>query len=294
MEEWMAWPWMEMMTACVMFMGLILSVFLMIGKFPASRFLGQLTIAYLVFILIHVLKLDDYWQALVVLFITLSFNWYTSAFFTQNSRIKISHVWAIFLLFITTQGLSFLHYQWLSLILIWVVSLVFLINAFRKVKSEADNRGISWFQSPGQRLVWFRNFMILNVLTIVALMVRTKAPGIWIALLIIGINFFYIYYQIIVESEFFSPIPVANKYKKSTLSAAQKSAIVEKLDKLILESKFYLNDDASLSSLAEALHTSTHHLSQVLNESKGISFQELISQNRIREARRLLKEEDLQ
>lgn len=290
----MAWPWMEMMTACVMFIGLVLSVFLLTGKFPASRFLGQLTIAYLVFIPIHILRLDTYWQALVVLFITISFNWYTSAFFTQNSRVKLSHVWAVACLLIATQGLSFLQYQRLSQILLWVVSLVFLINAFRKVKGEADNRGISWFQSPGQRLVWYRNFLVLELTSIVTLMIMTHQSYLWVINLIVGINFIYIYYQVFLESGFFNPLPVANKYKKSTLSASQKSAIVERLDKLVLESKFYLNDDASLSSLAEALHTSTHHLSQVLNESKGISFQELISQNRIREARRLLKDEDLQ
>ena len=58
-----------------------------------------------------------------------------------------------------------------------------------------------------------------------------------------------------------------------------------------MEEEFYLRDDASLGTLAETLKVTTHHLSQVLNESMNISFQDLIARYRIRHACRILRDE---
>ena len=58
---------------------------------------------------------------------------------------------------------------------------------------------------------------------------------------------------------------------------------------MIKADKFYLSDDVSLSNVASQLNTTTHHLSQVINESKGITFQKLIARYRIEEAKQLLR-----
>lgn len=294
MEHWTSWPWIEMLIACTFLIGTGLSLFLLLNKFPASRYLGQLIVAYLVFIVCSGNEHTLLWSYLALVFVGLSLNWYAFAFFTQNSRIKARHVWfCLFVLLIV--GLGYYTGQlWLIKSVSVGAILGLLVESLQDIKKETSNRGIFWFQNPGPRLVWFRNYLGLNVFLLVPFLFFGHLLN--LATMTIGtlINFVYIYYQVFRESGFASPIPVANKYKKSTLSASQKTTILEKLDRLISEDKFYLRDDASLGNLAEQLHATTHHLSQVLNESKGISFQELISQNRIREARHLLKDPSLQ
>lgn len=288
MDQWISWPWLEMLMACTCLSGLLLSFFLLINKYPASRYLGQLVSAYLVFAILSNLSLDKLWVELSLILVALSLNWYGSAFFTQNSRITKKYFWFVVLVAITSVFAYFFSQAWL--LTGFVIVLAF--DSIKKVRDEANHRGLGWFQNPGSRVVWFRNFYGFNLLLVFTFLFLNSfitSALIWAAVLI---NYFFVIVQVFRESTFLSPIPVANKYKKSTLSASQKSAIIEKLDRLLVETKFYLSDDTSLSKLAENLHTTTHHLSQVLNESKGVSFQELISQYRIREARLLLKDQE--
>lgn len=293
MEQWMSWPWVEMLVACTFLTGIGLSFFLLLNKYPASRFLGQLVLAYLIFVSLLAIEVTRSWSVLALAFVGLSLNWYSSSFFTQNSRIKNKHIWFVLLLLLVVISGYFVQQLWLIKSISIGGTLGLLVESIQGIKKETKSRGVFWFQNPGPRLIWFRNYFTLNVLIILTFVIFGSFLNLWHVVLIVLLNVSFVYYQIFQESGFLSPIPVANKYKKSTLSAAQKSAILEKLDQLIIESKFYLRDDASLSNLAEQLHTTTHHLSQVLNESKGISFQELISQNRIREARHLLKDPSL-
>ncbi|WP_420580519.1 ABC transporter permease [Reichenbachiella sp.] len=285
MDQWMNWPWIEMLISSTCINGMMLLLFLLLSKFPASRFLGQLVLAYIGFALLSTWSVDKIWVNLSLVVLALSLNWYGSTFFTQNSRISSKHLWFI-LVFLIAAGIT--YYFSITWVLVGFVILI-ILDSIRKTNQEAKIRGVSWFQNPGSRIVWFRNFYGFNLLLVFCFLgIHQFLP---IAMVWGGtfILFGLIFFQIFKETGFTAPIPTANKYKKSTLSASQKAAIVSKLDQLITESRFYLKDDTSLTSVAEELHTSTHHLSQVLNESKGISFQELISQFRIREARHLLK-----
>ncbi|MEO9966033.1 MAG: ABC transporter permease [Reichenbachiella sp.] len=292
MEQWLSRPWFEMMMASTLLMGAILCLFLLFNKYPSSRFLGQLVIAYLSLFVCKALVIGP-WFHLSMIFVGISFNWFARALFTQNSRIKSKYWWFLIFVILVASSAYLFNQNWLIRSLSTGAVAGLLIDLFRIVRAESDHRGISWFQSPGSRLIWFRNYLVYNFLLLLLLMAFGNYFELWMLGLAVGFNFMIVYYQVFRESSFTTPIPVANKYKKSTLSAAQKASILERLDELMTSSKFYLNDDASLSSLAELLHTTTHHLSQVLNESKGISFQELISQNRIREARYLLKDQSM-
>ncbi|GAB4243336.1 MAG: ABC transporter permease [Ekhidna sp.] len=92
------------------------------------------------------------------------------------------------------------------------------------------------------------------------------------------------------ESEFFTPIPMGTKYQKSTLTPQIKAAVLDKIEG-VMEEGFYLRDDASLTNLAKELGVTTHHLSQVLNESLKISFQDLMARYRVRRACHILRDE---
>ena len=163
---------------------------------------------------------------------------------------------------------------------------MFLLKLLRH---EGSTRGIAWFLNPGERIAWFRNFIAINLLALTYLLIdqgnQLVISGIFMLVTLMVV------YQVFKESHFLTPIPVGNKYKKSTLTPQIKSSILSKIERVMDEQEFYLRDDASLTRLAEALGATTHHLSQVLNESLKISFQDLIARYRIRRACQILRDE---
>lgn len=289
MDWWSTYPWTELLFGIVFFFGLVTGAILLVIKYPASRRLGQLVLSYL--ILLAVIEMDFFLplEFLLTAFSSFSLYLYAKAFFDQKSRIKISLFLPLVLLGVLLFFLP-LDFQWLSVIVSKGLSVFYLVISIRLTRGEGVTRGIYWFRNPGSRLIWFRNFLGLNLL-ISALMLIEPA---WFSstLLVLGVLFIlaFLQYQMIRESAFLSPIPLGNKYQKSTLTPAIKSSILEKLERVMEGEKFYLRDDASLSMLAGELGATTHHLSQVLNESKGISFQDLLAQYRIREAGKILRE----
>lgn len=285
MEDWSSIPWRIVLTTTELVVGGLFVLILLTIKFPAARYLGRLLLSYL---LLLVPLLFTEWKSLSLvgyLLISISLYLYSVSFFTQKTRIKYWHLLPVLI------GISLLKLDdWMSAVFSACIILFYVYLTIRSILSQGAQRGINWFINSGSRISWFRNFLILNVLGIgylfffgMAYPFATQA----IILVIIG----YAVYQVVKESAFLSPIPLGNKYQKSTLTPAIKASILSKLDQVMVDQKFYLRDDATLSNLANELGASTHHLSQVLNESKKISFQDLISQYRIREACRLLKDE---
>ena len=78
------------------------------------------------------------------------------------------------------------------------------------------------------------------------------------------------------------------KYANSTLTEDEASAICNSLNELVVSDKFYLNPQYSINQMAEALHCSRHHLSQVLNDKMKLSYSDYINGLRMEEARKLL------
>lgn len=252
-------------------------------KFPAARNLGKLLLAYS-FLLITLFEpafLVSQWQVIVL--IALFLHLYTRAFFSTKNRLSLFHLIPVVL----SVGL-FLTPLLIDRIVGSIVVVTYGILLLRKIETEAKQRGIQWFVNPGSRLSWFRNFIILNLFGLLILLMGFATP-----LIVAGLSFLvlaFVVYQSFKESEFLTAIPIANKYQKSTLTPQIKSAILDKIEGVI-EAEFYLRDDATLTNLANALGVSTHHLSQVLNESLHISFQDLIAQYRIRRACHILRDE---
>lgn len=292
MDWWMAYPWVETLYGIVFFLGLATATVLLIIKYPASRRLGRLLVSYL--LLVIAIELEALFPAeyFFVAYIAFSLLSYVQSFFDQKSSAKI-----IFVLLLIVLGAMVLFlppdFQWISNGGSKILTCFFLFVSMRVVRTEGTSRGVHWFGNPGGRVVWFRNFTLLNAI-ILGLLIGE--PG-WFTSIIIAscvlLLLLFLQYQLIKESAFLSPIPLGNKYQKSTLNPAIKSSIVARLERAMVE-KFYLRDDASLSSLATELGASTHHLSQVLNESLKSSFQDLLAQYRIREACQILRDQEKQ
>jgi AraC-like DNA-binding protein len=73
------------------------------------------------------------------------------------------------------------------------------------------------------------------------------------------------------------------KYKKSSLSKEKAKKFTNILDQLMKEEKSYLDSDLTLIMLAERVGIPTQHLSQIINEKKGVNFYDYVNQYRIRE-----------
>lgn len=76
---------------------------------------------------------------------------------------------------------------------------------------------------------------------------------------------------------------VKTKYKTSSLSASDLSTYSQKLDRIMLEEKLYLDSEINLSGLAEKLNISPHTLSQVINQYYQMNFYEFINKYRVEE-----------
>jgi AraC-like DNA-binding protein len=84
------------------------------------------------------------------------------------------------------------------------------------------------------------------------------------------------------------PAPLEpSRYEKSGLDNNAACAISEKLQKLMVQDKPYLDPDLKIASLAQQLDVSVHHLSQVINSDnaagKGRNFYDFVNSYRIRE-----------
>jgi putative ABC transport system permease protein len=290
MELWVSLPWKEMLLACTFFVGIGLFLFLIISKYPASRYLGLLIVSYLFVIIIFVLEEAHLFLWLAIGLVSFSLKLYSSSFFTQNTRVRKGSFIIMMILSVVLLTHIFFPFHWSLRILATALILFQTIGTSKTLNTEGDARGIRWFQNPGARLSWFKFFWLMNVLLIIGITLGIEYLTVELLAIFSLLISMFVYTQIFSETTFVAPIPLGNKYKKSTLNPAIKASILKKLEGVMSE-KFYLRDDATLSNLAVALKTTTHHLSQVLNESKGISFQELISQYRIREARSLLRKE---
>jgi AraC-like DNA-binding protein len=80
------------------------------------------------------------------------------------------------------------------------------------------------------------------------------------------------------------------KYKNTGLKEDEKNRILREFKNLIFEEKTYRSNTISLGLLSKKINTSTHALSQAINENFDKTFFELIAEARISEAKLLLKQ----
>ncbi len=82
---------------------------------------------------------------------------------------------------------------------------------------------------------------------------------------------------------------LASRYHYSTLEAEEAEDHLRKLLHLLQKEKVYRDEGLTLASLAEKLSISSRHLSQVINESLGKNFRDLINEYRVKEAKQRLR-----
>ncbi|MEZ4809327.1 MAG: AraC family transcriptional regulator [Allomuricauda sp.] len=83
-----------------------------------------------------------------------------------------------------------------------------------------------------------------------------------------------------------------SRYGKSGLSITLSLELRGILEDLMANEKLYLNHDLCLDNLAEKMHISRHHASQIINEHHGVGFHDFVNGYRIKEAEILLLNDD--
>ncbi len=79
------------------------------------------------------------------------------------------------------------------------------------------------------------------------------------------------------------------KYAKSNLDVNEVDKYYKKLKSIIEEDKLYLDTELTLTKLSESVGISTKQLSQIINQIEKVNFSQYISNYRVIEAKRLLK-----
>jgi len=86
------------------------------------------------------------------------------------------------------------------------------------------------------------------------------------------------------------PQPANDRYRKSGLTEKEADELILQLNDYMIANKPYLDENLNLKSLAEAVGTTTHKLSQVLNEQMELTFFEYINKFRIEEVKKRLSD----
>lgn len=174
-------------------------------------------------------------------------------------------------------------------------SILALVKTFRMMHQSV-------WTTNNEKLIVLRNTSLHFVIIILVFLITkftfgmdSDIGGYWIASYI-SFMIFATSIQILNKSEFFSqphsfldfPLP---KYRKSSLSEEQKTEILMKMEEEMIRHHYFTNSLASLSDLAKRIGSTSHYLSQVINEKRNQNFYEMLASYRVEEAKRILKED---
>ena len=124
-----------------------------------------------------------------------------------------------------------------------------------------------------------------------------RFPDVRLLFMVLTILIYWISYKVLSRSNLFfqsSPAVMALpqrrnvKYSHSSLKAEEASRIMNDLTTFMQDGKAFSDPALTIDTLADRLHTSRHHLSQVINERLHKTYGDYISELRLEEARRRL------
>jgi AraC-like DNA-binding protein len=179
---------------------------------------------------------------------------------------------------------------------------VYIFMAVTTVVMKFRSSGESFFTTENTLLRVLRN-SVIHILILITLMVIMK---IWFGMrsdvggyIVASYVSFMIYattWQILNKSDYFN-FPgsflffPAIKYRKSSLSDANKEQILKKIKREMEESRYFTNNLASLAGLARQISESPHHVSQVINEKLNKNFFEMLAFYRVEHAKKLIRQD---
>lgn len=83
------------------------------------------------------------------------------------------------------------------------------------------------------------------------------------------------------------------KYRKQTLDAAARRALLDRLDEYMRDEQAYLDDAINLNQVADHLSVPPHHVSMSINAELGLNFYSFVNKFRLEEVTRMLADPDM-
>jgi AraC-like DNA-binding protein len=169
---------------------------------------------------------------------------------------------------------------------------IYSIWGIWQIKREADKIETNAWSNQNEKLTWLRRtqlyFIASYLLLLACKLLFNNDLGDYIVGSFITVVIYIVSFAIMARSAFFDSNQ-ARKYEKSSLTDDSRNANLIKLEQIIQIEKPHLKSNFSLSILSKKMGLSTHHLSQILNESLGQTFFEYLAAKRIEESQILLK-----
>lgn len=159
---------------------------------------------------------------------------------------------------------------------------------------------------------WLRIFLLLNLSLLGCMIGGIVVIAIWdlkipatpvegvVALMMIYVILYYfvkkpqVFTLIVPDTADAETKATSEKYQKQNLSAGERKAYLDKIEKYLTEEKPFLDDKVTLATLARELGIPAHHFSMVINIERNMNFYHLINFYRVEEAKQLLHDAALQ
>jgi len=178
------------------------------------------------------------------------------------------------------------EFRWI-LIFSFLIYIIFSIRIVLKAKSEAyRNLRINKYK-------FIRNSILLFLCTFILVLFiylnfDDDGGDHYIVTFLSIINYIAIIFMI-TESRFFENSWISDKYETSGLNInSTNSLLIESIDNYVKTNQYFLDENASLKDLSIKLNTSLNYISQAINSSKKMNFNEYINWYRIEEAKHRL------
>jgi len=176
--------------------------------------------------------------------------------------------------------------------------IIYNLLIVRLLITKSKEFGENLWKTNNKTLISLRN-SLYHFLMIIAIFVSVKMifkndVGDHFIYLYLSLMLFMTVVQVMNKSTYYNEVstflegPIL-KYQKSSLLEEQKNDILEAIINQMQSEKYFKSSTASLSGLAKAIHQSSHHVSQVINEKLNQSFFEMLASYRVEEAKTILK-----
>ncbi len=178
-----------------------------------------------------------------------------------------------------------------------ITSIRMVLKYLRHVKNMSSN-----FDPSFHRWLLFLSFTLLIPIIVVLIVILTKTTilSILTSILTLASFIIIIYITLTLRPKFFHHIPnqiqivkKRSKYLNSALKENQKSRYQEKILSFMDHHKPYLNPELTINIFSKQLDISSHYVSQIVNETIGMTFLDFVNHYRIEEVKTKLADNNM-
>ncbi|MFD2587455.1 helix-turn-helix domain-containing protein [Croceitalea marina] len=216
----------------------------------------------------------------------------------KEHRLKKTWWWYIlpFLVLILFLGIRYPYYEYHN---IWApfINLFYKLWFFCIIAASVHMIPIVKKFFNNSREIADEEIWLLNISVGVFLVYLAYDFGEYTSYIVGALTFSFVFYITILlwvfrrnKKAIAADLPI--KYANSSISEAEASRLIEKLDTIMESEKLYLDPKLTLSKLSERLEVKRKSLSQSINQIKGYNYSKYIACLRVEEAKIMLASTD--